>query len=31
MWDEMREKYFVNHAFNSMDAVEDKLVEAFIL
>jgi transposase len=28
MWDEMREKYFVNYAFNSMDAVEDKIVEA---
>jgi len=28
MWDEMREKYFVNYAFNSMDAVENKLVEA---
>ena len=28
MWDEIREKYFTNYAFNSMEAVEEKLVEA---
>ena len=28
MWDDMREKYFVNYTFNSMDAVEEKLIEA---
>jgi transposase len=28
IWDDMREKFFGNKAFNSMDAVEDKLVEA---
>ena len=28
MWDEMREKYFGNHAFNSMDAVEEELIKA---
>lgn len=28
IWDDMREKFFGNKVFNSMDAVEDKLVEA---
>jgi hypothetical protein len=28
IWDDMREKFFGNVVFNSMDAVEDKLVEA---
>ena len=28
MWDDMREKFFYNIAFNSMDAVEDQLVTA---
>lgn len=28
IWDDMREKFFGNKAFNSMDAVEDKLIEA---
>lgn len=28
MWDDMREKFFYNIAFNSMDAVEDQMVIA---
>jgi transposase len=28
MWDDMREKFFHNLAFSSLDGVEDKLVEA---
>ena len=28
IWDEMREKFFKNYAFDSMDAVEDRLIEA---
>ena len=28
IWDDMREKFFYNVAFNSIDAVEDRLVEA---
>ena len=28
IWDDMREKFFYNVAFNSMDAVEDRLVSA---
>lgn len=28
LWDEMREKWFENKVFNSLDAVEDMLVEA---
>lgn len=28
MWDEIREKFFSNYAFNSMDAVEKQLIEA---
>lgn len=28
LWDEMREKFFGNHAFSSMEAVEDRLEEA---
>lgn len=27
IWDELREKYFHNHAFDSIDALEDRLVE----
>ena len=27
LWDELREKYFHNHAFESLDALEDRLVE----
>lgn len=30
MWDEMREKYFGNLAFDSMEAVEDRLEEACV-
>ncbi len=30
MWDKMREKFFTNLMFDSMDAVEDKLEEAMI-
>jgi transposase len=30
MWDEMREKFFTNLVFDSMDDVEDKLEEAMI-
>ena len=30
MWDEMREKFFTNLVFDSMDAVEDKLEEVMI-
>lgn len=28
LWDDMREKFFCNRVFDSMDAVEDRLVEA---
>jgi transposase len=28
IWDDMREKFFYNRAFNSLDGVEDKLIEA---
>ena len=28
IWDEIREKFFKNYAFDSMDAVEDKLIKA---
>ena len=28
LWDELREKHFHNHAFDSLDALEDHLVEA---
>ena len=28
IWDEIREKWFANEVFNSLDAVEDRLVEA---
>lgn len=28
IWDDMREKFFYNVAFNSLDAVEDRLVDA---
>lgn len=30
IWDDMREKFFGNHLFNSMDAVEKKLSEACV-
>ena len=30
MWDEMREKFFTNLVFDSMDTVEDKIEEAMI-
>jgi hypothetical protein len=30
MWDEMREKFFTNLVFDSMDDVEDKVEEAMI-
>lgn len=26
LWDELREKYFYNHAFDSLDVLEDQLV-----
>lgn len=28
VWEEVREKFFKNYVFNSMDAVEEKLIEA---
>jgi len=28
IWDDMREKFFYNFAFKSMDALEDKLIDA---
>jgi hypothetical protein len=30
IWDEIREKWFANEDFNSLDAVEDRLVEALV-
>jgi len=30
IWDEIREKWFANEVFNSLDAVEDRLVEALL-
>jgi transposase len=30
IWDEIREKWFPNKVFNSLDAVEDRLVEALV-
>jgi hypothetical protein len=30
MWDEMREKYFWNEVFDSMDAVEGQMVVAML-
>ena len=30
MLDEIREKWFANEVFNSLDAVEDRLVEALV-
>ena len=30
LWDEIREKWFTNEVFNSLDAVEDRLVEALV-
>jgi transposase len=30
IWDEIREKWFANEVFDSLDAVEDRLVEALI-
>lgn len=29
LWDEIREKWFLNRYFSSLDAVEDQLMEAF--
>jgi transposase len=31
IWDEIREKWFANEVFNSLDAVEDRLVEALVV
>ena len=30
LWDEIREKWFTNEVFNSLEAVEDRLVEALV-
>ena len=30
IWDEIREKWFANEVFDSLDGVEDRLVEALI-
>jgi transposase len=30
IWDDMREKFFPNFVFDSMDAVEEKLIEAML-
>lgn len=30
IWEEIREKWFANEVFNSLDAVEDRLVEALV-
>jgi transposase len=30
IWDEIREKWFANEVFNSLDAEEDRLVEALV-
>lgn len=30
IWDEIREKWFANEVFNSLDSVEDRLVEALV-
>ena len=30
IWDEVREKWFANEVFNSLDGVEDRLVEALV-
>lgn len=30
IWDELREKFFHNHAFESLDALEDRLVEGLV-
>lgn len=30
IWDEIREKWFANEVFNSLEAVEDRLVEALV-
>jgi len=30
IWDEIREKWFANEVFSSLDAVEDRLVEALV-
>jgi transposase len=30
IWDEVREKWFTNEVFNSLEAVEDRLVEALV-
>ncbi len=30
IWDEIREKWFANKVYNSLDAAEDRLVEALV-
>ena len=30
LWDEVREKWFANEVFDSLDSVEDRLVEALV-
>ena len=30
IWDEIREKWFTNEVFDSLEAVEDRLVEALV-
>jgi transposase len=30
LWDEVREKWFANEVFDSLDGVEDRLVEALV-
>lgn len=30
IWDEVREKWFANEVFDSLDGVEDRLVEALV-
>ena len=31
LWDEIREKWFANEVFDSLDGVEDRLVEALVV
>jgi hypothetical protein len=30
IWDEIRKKWFANEVFNSLDGVEDRLLEALV-
>jgi hypothetical protein len=30
LWEELREKWFANEVFDSLDSVEDRLVEALV-